>query len=303
MMSIKNRLVSLALILMLSSVVLAETLLKPFVLAETNKADMSAAISSTKQKLTKAGFEIAGEYSPYENAHIIIVTNERLKQHAAMSNHGAYGAAQRISLSKSGDEVQVAFTNPVYMANVYRMKEDLQDVRKALAEALGDKGEYGPEEGLTKEDLREYHYKILMPYFYDKLELAQYATYEKAVEQVEKGLASGKGGTGKVYRIDIPGKKETVFGVKLSGPDDVECSGDKYIMERIDFKKSRSVGHLPYELIVSNKNVYALYAEFRIAINFPDLSMMGSNSFASIMCAPTAIEDALTQAAGGTLEE
>jgi hypothetical protein len=46
--------------------------------------------------------------------------------------------------------------------------------------------------------------------------------------------------------------------------------------------------------------VYTLPAEFRIAISFPDLSMMGSNSFASIMCAPNAIKTALTKASGGT---
>ena len=39
---------------------------------------------------------------------------------------------------------------------------------------------------------------------------------------------------------------------------------------------------------------------YRIAINFPDLSMMGSNSFMSIMGAPDQIEYALTLVAGGT---
>ena len=72
-------------------------------------------------------------------------------------------------------------------------------------------------------------------------------------------------------------------------------------MERIDFKPLKSSGHLPYEMVVSGGKVYALPAEFRIAINFPDLSMIGSNRFASIMCAPGSIEEALTLAAGGQL--
>ena len=301
-MSMINRTLLFVLSFLLLNTALAEKTIKPFIMASKTKGDVTSVAANVKQKLTKAGFEIAGEYSPYANAHIIVITNDRLKQHAAKSEHGAYGAAQRVSVTKNGDDVQVAFTNPVYMANVYRMKEDLQDVRSALASALGDSGEYGPEEGLSKEDLREYHYKFLMPYFYDRLELASYGSYEKAVDKVEKGLAAGKGGTKKIYRIDVPGKQESVFGVALAGPDDVECSGDKYIMERIDFKQTKSTGHLPYELIVTGGNVYALYAEFRIAINFPDLSMIGSNSFASIMCAPTAIQDALTQAAGGKME-
>jgi hypothetical protein len=69
-------------------------------------------------------------------------------------------------------------------------------------------------------------------------------------------------------------------------------------MNEIDFKPVRSTAHLPYEMLVSDKRVYALYARFRIAINFPDLKMMGDNSFFKIMCAPDAIEEMLMEAAG-----
>ncbi len=302
-MSIKSRLVLLALTFVLSNVVLAEVMLKPFVLAETIKVDMSTVVGRTKQNLSSAGFEIVGEVSPYANTTILVVTNDSLKQNAAASDFGAFGAMQRVTITQVKNEVQVAFTNPVYMAQVYRMKSDLADVASALKKALGDQGEYGPEEGLTKEDLRDYHYKWLMPYFYDRLELAEYTSYQEAIAGVEKALAANKGGVSKVYRIDIPSKQATVFGVRLRGPEDNDCSGDKYIMDRIDFKAVKSSGHLPYEMVVSKNKVYALPAEFRIAISFPDLSMMGSNSFASIMCAPSAIEDALTVAAGGKVSD
>lgn len=120
---------------------------------------------------------------------------------------------------------------------------------------------------------------------------------------MEAALTAGKGGTAKVYRIDIPGKEATVFGVHMKGPEDNDCSGDNYIMSRVDFKDIKSAGHLPYEIVVVGKKAYALRAEFRIAISFPDLSMMGSNSFASIMCAPNAIEEALTKGAGGKMSD
>jgi hypothetical protein len=74
-------------------------------------------------------------------------------------------------------------------------------------------------------------------------------------------------------------------------------------MSRIDFKDTRSTGHLPYEIVISGNKVYALPAEFRIAISFPDLSMIGSNSFASIMCAPNAIQEALTYGSGGKIAD
>jgi hypothetical protein len=69
-------------------------------------------------------------------------------------------------------------------------------------------------------------------------------------------------------------------------------------MKEIDFKPLRSTGHLPYEILVSKGEVYALHAKFRIAVNFPDLSMMGDHSFMKIRCAPDSIEGALKRAVG-----
>lgn len=283
----------------------AESLLKPYILAsQTTGTDVTASVADVRKKLADAGFELVGEYSPYPNANITIITNDELKQNAAATEYGGFGASLRVTVTQKDAEVQVAYTNPVYMANAYRMKSDLTSVAAALKTALGDKGEYGPEKGLSAEDLREYHYKWLMPYFTDRIELVKYKDYDAAIAAVTKSLSSGnRGGVKQVYRIDIPGKQQSVIGVSMAGPDNVECSGDKYIMDRIDFKPLRSTGHLPYEMLVSGNAVYTLPAEFRIAISFPDLSMVGSNSFASIMCAPTAISKALNFGAGGKGEE
>jgi hypothetical protein len=67
-------------------------------------------------------------------------------------------------------------------------------------------------------------------------------------------------------------------------------------MKEIDFKPLRSTAHLPYEILVSKGAVQALHAKFRIAVNFPDLSMMGDHSFMRIRCAPDSIEKALAAA-------
>ena len=282
----------------------ADAKLKTFILAEKTTGDVDSVVVATKAKLNQAGFEVVGEYSPYDTATILIVTNKTLKENAAQTKFGAFGAAQRVTITKAGNEVQVAFTNPTYMSHAYRMKSDLSDVSSKLKSALGDMGEYGPEEGVTAKDLRDYQYKWLMPYFHDLNELADFGNQLMAIDKVEASLAkSNKTGVKKVYRIDLAGKEETVIGVSMEGPDDVDCSGDKYIMDKIDFKKLKSTGHLPYEIVISKGKVYALLAEFRIAISFPDLSMMGSNSFASIMCAPTAIQEALTTGVGGSFDD
>jgi hypothetical protein len=78
---------------------------------------------------------------------------------------------------------------------------------------------------------------------------------------------------------------------------------ETFIMTEIDFKPLRSTGHLPYEILVRGSEVEALHARFRIAMNFPDLSMMGANSFMNIMPSPDAIRQSLTRVAGGELED
>lgn len=281
----------------------ADKTYKPFVLAGYEQGSMDSVKKKISDKLNQGGFEIAGEYSPYPNAHIIVVTNSEMKAAAAKSKLGGFGAAQRVTLTTEGDKVQVSYTNPVYVSHVYRMNDDMSGIRAALEKALGASSEYGPEDGLTGKDLRDYQYKWLMPYFTDTLDLASYSSQKEALDKINAIFQQNKTGVSKVYEISLPGKEETVIGVAMSGANGNDCSGDQYIMSRIDFKKLKSTGHLPYEVVVSKGKVYALPAEFRIAINFPDLSMMGSNSFASIMCAPDSIKSALTAAVGGSQED
>jgi hypothetical protein len=126
----------------------------------------------------------------------------------------------------------------------------------------------------------------------------RHASHEEAIKQVEAGLAAGKQGMTKVYRIDIPGKKEVVFGVAMKGGEKDKFIDDKFIMSQIDFKDVKSAAHLPYEVLVTDNQVIALSARFRIAASFPDLSMMGDNSFMKIMESPDAIKKALAQTAG-----
>jgi hypothetical protein len=281
---------------------LAGDVLMPFVLAYKTTGDVNAVAGDVKGKLSGAGFEVVGEYSPYAGAHVIGVTNDALKSHAAKSERGGYGAVQRVAITKNGDNVEVVFTNPVYMAAAYRMSANMSDVRAALDGALGSELDFGSEKDLTADDLRKFHYTVMMEYFDDPSELAEYDSYEQAVKAVEDSLAAGLGATAKVWRVDIPGKKETVFGVALKGKDSEDCSSDEFIMSRIDKASPRSTAHLPYEILVTEEGeIEALYARFRIAINWPHLPMVASESggtFFSIMCSPGAIEEALIEASG-----
>ena len=269
-----------------------DTILKPFVLATKGAGTVAEKTEQAKTALTGAGFTVVGNYAPYADARILIVTNDELKKNAAQSEHGGFGAAQRVSITKAKDEVQVSYTNPVYMSNVYRMKGDLSATAASLATALGKVEEFGAK-GMTAAQARKYHYTVAMEYFDEPSELAEYGSYEEAVKAVDEKLTTNKFGVSKVYRVDVPGKKESLFGVAMKGSGDTKAMDDRFLMSEIDFRDLKSTAHLPYDVLVSGNKVYALYARFRIAINFPDLSMMGANSFMNIMAAPEAIRTAL----------
>jgi hypothetical protein len=281
---------------------LAEEYLQPFVLAYTSTSDVPTVAAEVKSKLTAGGFQVVGEYSPYDGADVIVVTNDALKAEAAKTDFGGYGAMIRVSVTRDGDTTEVAYTNPEYTAAAYRMAGNMADIRKQIEGVLGAKEDFGTTKKLTDKDLRDYHYTVMMEYFTDPSTLAEYDSQEEADKAVEAALAAHKGETSKVYRIDIPGKNETVFGVALKGKDKDDCSGDKFIMSRIDKGSPRSTAHLPYEMVVKDGTAYALFARFRIAIDWPHLPMVASETgatFMSIMCSPGAIEEALIKAAGG----
>ncbi len=276
----------------------------PFTLGSSSGGEVADKIENVKKALQDNGFEIAGDYSPFADAHIIVVTNATLKKAAASHDRAGYVVAQRVSITKVAGKVQISYTNPNYMAAAYRVEANLSSVGDALKAALGSVKAYGPEEGLTKDDLNEYHYTFGMEYFDEPNELAEYDSHSEATGVVEKNLKSGAGGTSMVYRIDIPGTKQTLFGVGMkAGEDGNKYMDDSFIMNEIDFKATRSTAHIPYEMLVKGGDVEGLHSRFRIAVNFPDLSMMGDNSFMNIMPSPDAVRDAMAAAAGGETEE
>ena len=292
-MTLKNMLLSAWLMFCIGNVMADEVKLKPFVLGSRGSGTVVEKAEQAKAALVAGGFTVVGDYSPYADAAILIVTSDELKKNAADSEHGGFGAIQRVSITKAKDEVQVSYTNPVYMANVYRMKGDLSGVATGLAAALGKVEEFGAQ-GMTAKQARKYHYMVGMEYFDEPDVLAEYASYEEAVQAVDAKLSDNKNGLSKVYRVDVPGKKESVFGVAMKGATEADkYRDDRFIMSEIDFRDIKSTAHLPYEVLVSDNKVYALYARFRIAISFPDLSMMGKNSFMNIMKSPDAIRDVL----------
>ena len=278
----------------LSAMAVAAESLMPFVLASTSGGSPEDVLSATKEKLKGQGFDIAGEYSPYEGAFVLVVTDAFLKKLAADETGGAYLIGQRVSVVKVGNEVQVSYANPEYLRYAYRVKKDLTPLLAKLKAALGYQEQFGAK-GLSPSKLKKYHYTFGMEYFDDPMVLAESATHSEAVDRLARNLADGVGGTSQVYRIDAAGGNVTVFGVAMTEG----VGSDAQILEEIDAGPLKHVAHLPYEVAVFDGEVRALHPRFRIAIDWPDLRMVGAHSFFGITKSPEAIKKVLTEVAGG----
>lgn len=276
---------------------MADTAYQPFVLASINDAGLEAQTKATINALTESGFTVTGQYSPIENANVLVVTNPELLEHAAASAKGGYGAGQRVSVTEKDGKTEVAFINPLYIQYAYRMQADMQDIYDTLSAALGNVEAFGVnKKQMTAEKLGKYHYKPMMPYFDDPLELGSFDSHEAAVAAVEKGLAVENDAMTLVYRIDIPGTGQTVFGVGMKATSDAKQEvniDETHQLSIVDFEGYSKVAYFPYEILVDGNNVEALPMKFRMAVHFPDLPMMGAHGFMSLRSSPGATKDAL----------
>lgn len=283
-------------VLLFCMTALAETTYQPFVLASVNDSSLAAQTQATIDALKGAGFTLAGEYSPIENANVLVITSPALLEAAAASPKGGYGAGERVSVTERDGKTEVAFVNPLYIQHAYRMDADLQELYKQLSAVLGNMETFGAEKKMTASKLEKYHYMMAMPYFDDPMKLGTFGDHEAAIAAVESGLSAEGDALSLVYRIDIPGKNQTVFGVGMKATtdekDEVEIDS-AHQLAIVDFEGYSKVAYFPYEILVDGNEVEALHMKFRMAVHFPDLSMTGAHGFTKLMAAPGATKDVL----------
>lgn len=265
---------------------------KPFVLAKVMPGSLAEAEAWVEEKARAGNLEVVGKASPLEGVTVFAVTNGAQMEFAAKSKCGGFGACLRVACSLRGDSVEIAYTHPGYMACVYRMEGNNEEMTTLMADTFGCEQEFGTSKPLTEKKLRKYHYKLGMPYFNEPVTLGSHGSFAAAVEAVEQGLEKKLGGCSKVFRVDVPGKDEAVFGVTLG-----EGYSDSKIMNSIDVGTPKHSPHMFYEILVTGKYCITLNAKFRIAISWPDLDMVGSHSFGSIMTCPQDIEKMLKKVA------
>lgn len=267
--------------------------LKPFVLASVTDSAFESAVEQTRQHLTAAGFRVLGDYRPYSGAAVLVATNDELQAAALKVETGTWASVMRVAVTDTDNGTPISFTNPGYLAAAYRLDSDLQPVRVALEQALGYTEEFGAEKGEKADSLGNYRYMFGMERVDDTYNLASFQDHAQALSAVEAGLARGAAGTTRVYRLDLDAET-TLFGVGMSGDAPDKYRDDTYQMSIVDFEDIKRSAYLPYDIRVVDGEVTALHMRYRMALHFPDLSMMGKHSFMTLMPSPDAIEAALT---------
>lgn len=270
--------------------------LSPYIKIGESTKSMQAVTDNIMSTLESNAFSVLGNYSPGNNTKlkVIVFTNEVLKNTVVkVSDRGALAAAFKVGLVEKDGKITISYTNPDYILRAYlrdsynsykQVFEKFSKDLKTTFKSIGN--EFTPFGGtVDTEELKKYHYKMMMPYFSDPEELNEYTSFEEGLKIIDANLKAKKGETVEVYRIVYPDKKVAVFGIGLLNKEDGEAAFLPIIGED-------HVAAMPYEIILQGTQVTMLHGKYRIALHWPELTM---GTFMKIMSTPGDIEDTLEE--------
>ena len=291
----KNLILSITVIIALGFNSLAQEI-APYIKIGESSEGIEKVSEDVISTLEKNSFTILGSYNPSgkSDLKVIAFTRNDLKNTVIkVKDRGALAAIFKIGLVKSEGKVLMSYTNPDYILRAYlqdgfdtykaKLKSFGVDLKTALSGLGSEFTQFGGT--VAAEDLKEYHYKIMMPYFTDPVELNEFSSFEEGVRIIEKNLNANKGNTKLVYKLEYPSAKVAVFGIGLQSADD----GESHFLPIIGEAHAAA---LPYEIILQGKEVTMLHGKYRIALHWPDLTM---GTFMKIMSTPGDIEDTLEE--------
>lgn len=284
-------------ILLLLSLILVQSnyaqqkMMSPFFKIGTSQTEISRLISTIKQNLEENDFAILGEYQPEANPNLYVIcfTRTDLSTLCLKSeDRGALASVLKIGLVKKGENIDVSMINPdyvfcAYLNNYESDKQALSNITSDVKTALTDIGkEFTPFGGELKESaLKKYHYKMMMPYFNDPVQLNNFNSFEEGLTNIRKNLLAEKGNTKLIYEQVFINKKIAVFGVGLLDTEE----GEKEFLPIIG---EDHIAAMPYEIILQGKEVSMLHGKYRFALYWPELKM---GTFMKIMSTPGNVED------------
>jgi len=289
----KNYILSILFIAAFGSNSMAQEIAPYIKIGETSESIQTVS-DNVITALKNNGFTVLGNYNPSGKStlKVIVFTQSKLKNTVIkVKDRGALAAIFKVGLVQSNGKVLLSYTNPdyilrAYLGDNYKTYKSIfgafsKDVKSAFSGLGNDFTPFGGT--IDADDLGEYHYKIMMPYFSDPIELNEFSSFEEGVKIIEKNLAAKKGNTKLVYKLEFPSEKVAVFGIGLEDKEEGEANFLPTIGEA-------HVAALPYEIILQGKEVTMLHGKYRIALHWPELTM---GTFMKIMSTPGDIEDTL----------
>ena len=275
--------------------------LKPYIVGYETAESVNGIQANVIKQLEANGIKVVGQYQPAndKNRYVLVITSVDLD--AAVKKVGGltgFAATLRVGITTENGKTMVSYCNPIYWGNAYfradfdkvsgnyvALNAHLQAAMKGLGEFTNKP--FGSKNGLIASDLRKYHYMMAMPYFEDVVELGKFDSYAAAVAGIDANIKKGIPNVKLVSKVNIPGKELTLYNFALSGE-----KGEGKFLPIIDISQPKHTAFLPYEVLVNGNKVVMLHGRYRIALSFPDLTMM---TFTKIMSAPGDIETLLKQ--------
>ncbi|MFD1315058.1 hypothetical protein [Namhaeicola litoreus] len=268
--------------------------LSPYIEVGDYAEHISQATKKVSENLEAKGFEVIGVYNPggKPNLKVVVFTrNDLQKVSLKVADRGALASALKVGLKSNANGTTISYLNPDYLFNAYLRNEfpthesQLKIISKDVSAALSSLGSLNRPFGgsLSVKDLREYQYKMMMPYFTDPVKLRSFASFEEGVDRISSNLAKEKGNTKMVYKMIFSSEKVAVFGVGLHDKE----KGESHFLPIIG---EDHLAAMPYEIILQDKQATMLHGRYRIALHWPDLTM---GTFMKIMSTPGDIEDML----------
>jgi len=289
----RKQLIGIILVLGISFSTLGQDLAPYIKITETDRS-MEQASESVINALKENSFQVLGAYHPANSGtlKVIAFTRSDLKNTVVkVKDRGALAAIYKVGLVQKNGKVTISYTNPDYILRAYlgesyaSYKGIFDAFSSDLKVAFSPIGnDFTPFGGTVKADkLKNYHYKIMMPYFTDPVTLYEFSSFKEGLKVIGDNLKAKKGNTVEVFTLVYSNKEVAVFGVGLKDKED----GESYFLPKIGEDHAAA---MPYEIILQGNKATMLHGKYRIALHWPDLSM---GTFMKIMSTPGDIEDIL----------
>ncbi|MCM2302240.1 MAG: hypothetical protein NDI80_06425 [Flavobacteriaceae bacterium] len=268
--------------------------LAPYIKVGTSSESNEELTNKVTNALKSKSFTVLGNYHPENNKNLSVITFTRNDLKATVvkvKDRGALAAVLKVALITKNGITTISYTNPEYIFTAY-LRDDYNkysgyltkvsnDLKESLTALGNDFSTFGGNE--SSETLKKYHYKVMMPYFTDPIELKKFNSFEEGIRIIEANLAKKKGQTSSVYKLIYTAEKVAVYGVGLENKQ----NGEAKFLPIIGQDHAAA---LPYEIILQDNVLTMLHGKYRIALHWPELTM---GTFMKIMSTPGDIENTL----------